>query len=179
VVLGLALVLTGCNEGPAEEALAHAEAMLEDAGDTLERFAPDERARLEGELSTARQALAEGRYTDALRTAQELPDGISEALDRAAARRGGLESAWEDASGAIPRRLSLLRSRLREVATSLGSQEGGLGDARGQLRGLESRWAEAKTAFHRGRLSRAVAEATAVEQGIDELSDTLGCTPGC
>jgi hypothetical protein len=181
VVLGLTLVLAGCNEGPAEEALAAAQAALEDARAGLERYAPQDLARLEGELSAAREALAEGRYTEALRVAQDLPESIRVAADRAAGRRGVLESAWEDLSRTVPGRLGRLRTRLRDVTSgpTPAGDEPWVQSAWVRLRRLEGRWSAASDAFQGGRVSRAVAEARAVDAGIDELSEALGCAPGC
>jgi hypothetical protein len=81
VVAVAGLVLLGCNRAPAEEALAEAERTLEDARSHVEEFAPERLAALERSLEEARTALAEGRYTDALRVAQELPNRIHEAIE--------------------------------------------------------------------------------------------------
>jgi hypothetical protein len=180
VVLGLALPL-GCNEGPAREALAEAETTLASVRSDLERHAPETLARLERELSTARDALAEGRYTDALRTAQELSEGIREGVDRAATRRGVLEATWEELSGTVPGRLGCLRACLREIASG---QPGSAVEPRVQgavvhLGSLEGTWTGASEAFERGDLRRAVSEARTVDASIGELSESLGCAPGC
>ena len=80
-VLGLAAA--GCNRVPAEEALAEAQQALEAARAQLERFAPETLAPLSRSLEEARTALAEGRHTDALRLAQELPSRIRRAVEAA------------------------------------------------------------------------------------------------
>jgi hypothetical protein len=179
--VALALVPVGCNEGPAEEALAEARDALEEVQADLERDAPGDLVRLRGELGEAREALDDGRYTDSLRASQDLLQRIRDAADRVAGRREVLESAWEDLSRTIPGRLARLRSRLRNRVSSSTPVAGEpwLQDARSRLRDLESRWAAALRAFEGGELSRAVAETRAVEAGIEELADALGCAPGC
>jgi hypothetical protein len=84
-VLGLAAA--GCNRAPAEEALAEAEQTLEGARAHLERFAPERLAPLSRSLEEARTALAQGRHTDALRLAQELPSRIHRAVEAANRRK--------------------------------------------------------------------------------------------
>ena len=104
VLLFLALAAGGCNRGPAEEALVVAEQTLEDAKANLERFAPEKLARLSRALAEARGALAEGRYTEALRVAQELPSQVHRAI-AVADRRREAESA-ASRSGALVDRLT-------------------------------------------------------------------------
>lgn len=181
IVLGLSLRLVGCNEGPAREALAEAETEVADERADLERLAPEALARLESELRAAREALAEGRYTDALRAAQQLPDHVREARDRATTRRGVLASAWEELSHTVPDRLGRLRACLRGAAAAQApsAEAPWVRSARARLLRLEACWDGASRAFEGGQLSRAVTEARAVDSRIDELSESLGCAPGC
>ena len=87
VLLVLGLSAAGCNRVPAEEALAEAEQALEGARAQIEEFAPEKLAPLDRSLEEARAALAEGRYTDALRLAQELPSRIHRAAQTANRRK--------------------------------------------------------------------------------------------
>jgi hypothetical protein len=80
------LTILGCNRVPAEEALAAADRALEGARSHLREFTPDKLAVLEHSLEEARVAYAEGRYTDALRVAQELPNRIHDAVEVADGR---------------------------------------------------------------------------------------------
>ena len=91
LALAAALPLAlGCNKGPARTALAEADQALTAARPTLERYLPEELARLDADTAAARARLAEGRYTDALRIAQELPDRIAVAAASAELRRSEL-----------------------------------------------------------------------------------------
>jgi hypothetical protein len=107
VVVAAGLVLLGCNRAPAEEALAEAEQTLEGARTHIEEFAPERLAALERSVQEARVALGAGRYTDALRMAQELPGQIHDAIE--AADRRELAAALAPSSS---------RSAPREAAPS-------------------------------------------------------------
>jgi hypothetical protein len=102
VVVAAGLVLLGCNRAPAEEAIAEAERVLEDARSHIGEFAPERLADLERSLEEARAALAEGRYTDALRVAQELPGRIHDAVE-AADRRELAATLASRGSRSVPR----------------------------------------------------------------------------
>jgi hypothetical protein len=102
VVVAAGLVLPGCNRAPAEEALAEAEQTLEGARAHIEEFAPERVVALERSLEEARAALAEGRYTDALRVAQELPGRIHDAVE-AADRRERAAELVSSSSRSAPR----------------------------------------------------------------------------
>jgi hypothetical protein len=89
---GLALLITlvvttGCNRGPAEEALAAAEETLAASRVGLPQ---KDLAAFDRALVEARTALEDGRYTDALRITQDLPSRIHSALDREAQSRAAL-----------------------------------------------------------------------------------------
>lgn len=86
-LLVLGLSAPGCNRAPAEEALTAAEQTLEGARAQIEEFAPEKLAPLDQSLEEARTALAEGRYTDALRLAQELPSRVHRAAETANRRK--------------------------------------------------------------------------------------------
>jgi hypothetical protein len=87
VLLFIALALAGCNKGPAEAALAVAEQRLTASRPGLQGAADADLVALDRSLAEARTALEEGRYTDALRIAQDLPSRIQAATDLAEARR--------------------------------------------------------------------------------------------
>lgn len=102
LVVGAGLALLGCNRAPAEEALAEAERTLEGARPHIQEFAPEKLAALERSQEEARAALVEGRYTEALRVAQELPGRIHDATE-VADRRELAETLASSSSPSGPR----------------------------------------------------------------------------
>lgn len=98
-VASLAFLIGGCNKSPAEAALAAAEDALAAAGPEIEKYAPEELAPLADALRSAHAAFEEGRYTDALRVAQEMPTRIEAATAAARAKRDALAAEWGEIAG--------------------------------------------------------------------------------
>ena len=160
VVLGLVLA-AACNKGPAEEALAAAEGLLDGARGDLERFAPEELSGLGHTLDEARADLAEGHYTDALRAAQELPSRIHRAIERANRRKEAeLVAAWNEVSRGLPALLGGLRARLAGLAPTpnrhTALDDARLEEARAELRDIVEVWSQATAAFEGGDIPRAL-----------------------
>lgn len=178
VLLLLGLAAAGCNRGPAEEALGVAEQTLTDAQADLERFAPEKLAPLHRALDDARAALAEGRYTEALRVAQELPARIRRAVDTADRRRTAeLAVAWDDVSRTLPARLARLRARIAGLALTPGAgarpDDERLEAARDELRALRVTWEEATAAFEGGDVAQALTTARDVGTRAEALALAL------
>jgi hypothetical protein len=178
VLLLLGLATAGCNRGPAEEALGVAEQTLADAQADLERFTPEKLAPLRRALADARAALAEGRYTEALRGAQELPAQVRRAVEAADRRRTAeLAVAWDDISRSLPARLARLRARIAGLALTPGPgpspDDEPLEAARGELRALSATWEEAMAAFEGGDVAQALTTARDVGTRAEALALAL------
>ncbi len=94
------LVSSGaCNKGPARTALAEVDQALAVARPELERYVPAELVRIDADAAEARARLAHGRYTDALRIAQELPGRIALAATAADAQQERARSCLGSAGG--------------------------------------------------------------------------------
>ena len=178
VLLILGLVAGACNRRPAEEALDVAEQTLEDAKADLERFAPEKLAPLNRALDEARAALAQGRYTEALRVAQELPARTRRAVEAADRKRmAKLAVAWDAISRSLPARLARLRARIAGLtltpSSGTGPHDGRLEPARAELRALSVAWEEATTAFEGGDVALALTTARYVRARAEALAVTL------
>jgi len=95
----VALLAGGCNRGAAQESLAVAEQSLEEARPELGAHAPEELAALRALLEGARADLEAGRYTDALRTAQDFPARLRAARNRAERRQRELRPPHDPRPG--------------------------------------------------------------------------------
>lgn len=88
VAPGLSLA---CSKRPAQDAIAATEQALAQAPQ-LARHEPAELAAISQALGDARRSFDEGRYTDALRIAQPLPDRVAAAVQSAARRQRDAEA---------------------------------------------------------------------------------------
>ncbi|MCG6928446.1 MAG: hypothetical protein LJF30_24435 [Acidobacteria bacterium] len=182
VLLLLGLAIGGCNRGPAEEALSVAEKTLAGAQPDLDRFAPEKLAPLNRALADARAALAQGRYTEALRVAQELPARTHRAVEVADRRRTAkLAAAWDDMSRTLPAQLARLRARISGLALTpgpgTGPDDGRLETARSELQSLGASWKEATAAFEGGDVAQALTTARDVGTRAEALARTLPPPP--
>jgi hypothetical protein len=174
----LALVAVACNEGPAEEALREADQALVAATPELERYAPEQLAALVAAARQARASFDEGRYTDALRIAQDLPGRIRAAVAAAAAEKEKGVAAWKEMEASVPGLLRALASRMAELAAARrlprGMDEARFAAARTDLGSMARAWSEADAAFRGGDVPRAVRTAADVKAKAEALAGMLG-----
>ena len=154
----LALSTVACNKGPAQEALQAAEQALA-AAPEIEKYLPEEFAAVSGILGEARASFAAGRYTDALRAAQVLPDRVAAAAASAAKRKEQSAATWSALSADLPSRLEVLAARLTALASVSATASERLAAAQAEFATLRQAWADATAAYERGDVPKAVAAA--------------------
>lgn len=169
----LAVSNAACNRRPAEEALQAAEQALT-AAPEVERYQPEEFAAVSAILREARASYAAGRYTDALRAAQPLPDRIAAAAAAAAKRNEQLAATWSALSADLPARLQALGARLTLLSSADAISSERLAAAQAELAALGQAWAEATTGFERGDIPKAVTVAQDVKVKAESLAGRLG-----
>ncbi len=172
----LALSTVACNRGPAEEALQAAEQALA-ASPEIERYAPEESAAVSGILHEARASYAAGRYTDALRAAQVLPDRIAAAAAAAAKRKEQSAARWSALSAQLPVMLEALSARLTLLSAADAISGERLAAAQAELATLVQAWAGASALYERGDVPGAVAAAQDVAAQAGSLAGRLGLKP--
>ena len=178
VVLGLLLLAAAaCNRGAAQEALAEADKAL--------AAAPQLEALLPEEFQAARQALADahasydaGRYTDALRASQLLPDRVAAAVQEAARRRERALAAWSELAVRVPLLFEAIGLRLAALSPPDGSPSERLASARDELASLGEAWKEAGATQERGELPKAVTVGQDVAVRARALAVRLGVRLG-
>jgi len=151
----LALSAGACNKGPAAEALEAAEQALT-AAPEVERYEPEEFAAVSGIIRDARASYAAGRYTDALRAVQPLPDRIAAAAAAAAKQKEQTAATWSALSEELKERLAAAQA---ELAT------------------LHQAWADASVVYERGDVPNAVAAAQDLKARAESLASRLGLKP--
>ncbi len=178
LLLLAALGVAACNKAPAREALAAAEIALEESRPGLERYTPADLSALDRAVAEARTAIEEGRYTDALRVAQDLPSRTRAVIQAAETKREALTATWDELSGPLPGLLERLRRRIGRlggaVSTTTTPEAGWMVRARRDMEGLDRGWAVARAAHDRGDLPGAVAAAGEVGSGARDLAARLG-----
>lgn len=175
----VSLVLSAaCNRGPAQEALAEADRALAAAQPDLEKYVPEQAAELTAAVADARSKLEGGRYTDALRVAQDLPMKIQIAAGAAAVVRNEMTGGWKEISAAVPGLVRAIAARVDELDAAnrlpKGVDAATFAAARTDLESVTRAWSEAEAAFQGGDVPRAVRTARDVKAKAEALSGLLG-----
>jgi hypothetical protein len=172
----LSLVAVACNRQPAAESIQAAEQALA-AAPEIQTYLPEDFAALSEVLREARASLDAGRYTDALRAAQVLPDRIAAAAAAAAKRKEQLAAAWSALSADLPTQQEALAARLAALASAGAISSERLLAAQAELASLNQAWAETTAAFERGDIAAAVAAGQDVKAKGESLAGRLGRKP--
>ncbi len=178
VVLALVLFATAaCNRGAAEEALAAADNAFA-AAPEVAAYDPEEFQATRQALQDAHASFDAGRYTDALRASQLLPDRIAAAAHEAAKRKQHAASAWSELATRMPLFFEAIGMRLEALRPSDGSPSERLAAARDELESLGTAWKEASATQERGELPQAVALGQDVATRARALALRLGVRLG-
>lgn len=172
----LAVSTAACNKKPAEEALQAAEQALAGAPE-VETYVPEEFAAVSGILREARASYAAGRYTDALRAVQPLPDRIAAAAAAAARQKAQTAASWSALSAELKARLEALTAQLTLLSSAEAISSERLAAARTELATLNHAWADASAVYERGDVLNAVAVAQDLKAKAESLAGRLGLKP--
>lgn len=169
-VVCVALASLGCNKGPADAAIRSAEQALEAARPEIEKYTPTAYAPLTADLANAKTLFDQGRYTDALKSAQDLATNIETAVAAANEQKAELSVAWARVSARLPKIVEALTARVGDVAATKMPVE----TAKSELGAITEAWRVASDAFQGGDEARALALARDVEAKAERLAATLG-----
>jgi len=176
----VAALAPACNKGPARAAIAETDQALALARPELERYAPEDLARITAEADAARGRLAAGQYTTALRIAQTLPERIAQASAKASARRDALTPAWTGIAGSLPASVEALRARIGELDAShrpRGYDPTAIDAVKAELGGVQAARARAEAAFRAGDVREAVRIGTDAQARAAALATRLESSP--
>lgn len=182
LALGLAgLAFVSCNRRPAELALAETESALAPVRPQLERHAPSALARIELDLQAAREHLAKGEYTEALRIAQRLPERVALTADCVASKRRELLPIWNRVAGSLPAALAALDARVAEIEAGVrhprGFDAAQLESAKAELAEIRGGWARAEAVLRAGDVIAATSTASELEVKAGALAVRLNPSP--
>jgi len=185
-----AVLLVGCNtqKGPAEQAVASAQAALDAVRDDAQKYAPEQLGGVEAKLSDIKGSFQKGDYAGVLAAAPGLTSAISGLKDAATAKKAEAEQAlakakddWGPASSAVPKMVDEIAKRVEMLSKTKklphGVTKDAVAAAKTGLDTLKSTWADASNASSSGDYTTAMAKATAVKDKATEIMKSLGMNP--
>lgn len=185
-----AVLLVGCNtqKGPAEQALASAQAALDAVRDDAQKYAPEQLGGVEAKLSDMKGAFQQGNYAGVLAAAPGLTTSIASLKDAAAAKKVEAEQAlakakdeWGPASAAVPKMVEEIARRVETLSRTKklprGVTKDSLAAAKSAVDSMKSSWADAANASSSGDYTTAMAKAEAVKSKAAEIMKSLDMKP--
>lgn len=185
-----AVLLVGCNtqKGPAEQALASAQAALDAVRDDAQKYAPEQLGGVEAKLSDMKGAFQQGNYAGVLAAAPGLTTSIAGLKDAAAAKKVEAEQAlakakdeWGPASAAVPKMVEEIARRVETLSRTKklprGVTKDSLAAAKTAVDSMKSSWADAANASSSGDYTTAMAKAEAVKSKAAEIMKSLDMKP--
>jgi hypothetical protein len=172
------LFAVACNKGPAEEAIQVADREIAAAQGELAAYAPAELAALLAAVRQARAQVEQGHYTEALKAARAVPDGVRAALAVAAAEKEKRVATWRELAQSVPRLTEAIATRIAWFTEAKrlprGMDEAGFAGARADLEAVTRAWAEASAVFQGGDVPGALRAGREVEAKAEALATSLG-----
>ena len=184
-----AVLIIGCNmqKGPAEQAVAGAQAALDATRDAAMKYAPEQLGGVDAQLSDMKGKFQQGDYAGVLASAPAVMTAISGLKDAATAKKAEAEQAlakakddWGSASTAVPKMVEELTKRVEALSKGKlpkGVTKDKVAAAKSGLDSLKSTWADASNASASGDYTTAMAKAQAVKDKATELMKSLGMNP--
>jgi hypothetical protein len=185
-----AVLVVGCNtqKGPAEQAVASAQAGLDAVRDDAQKYAPEQLGGVEAKLSDIKGSFQKGDYAGVLAAAPGLTAAISGLKDAAVAKKAEAEQAlakakddWGPASAAVPKMVDEIAKRVEALSKTKklphGVSKDAVAAAKTGLDSLKSTWADASNASSSGDYTTAMAKAQAVKDKATEIMKSLGMNP--
>ena len=182
-----AVLIIGCNmqKGPAEQAVASAQAALDAVHDSAMKYAPEQLGGVDAQLSDLKGKFQQGDYAGVVASAPALMTAISGLKDAATAKKAEAEQAlakakddWGPASAAVPKMVEELTKRVEALSKGghlpKGVTKDAVAAAKSGLDSLKSTWSDASNASASGDYTTAMAKAQAVKDKATELMKSLG-----
>ncbi len=185
-----AVLLVGCNtqKGPAEQAVATAQAALDAVRDDAQKYAPEQLGGVEAKLGDMKGAFQQGNYAGVLAAAPGLTSAITSLKEAASAKKVEVEQAlakakddWGPASTAVPKMVEEIAKRVEALSKTKklprGVGKDAVAAAKTGLDSLKSTWADATNASSSGDFTTAMAKAQAVKDTAAAIMKSLDMKP--
>ena len=185
-----AVLLIGCNtqKGPAEQAIASAQAGFDAVRDDAMKYAPEQIGTVDAQLSDMKGNFQKGDYAAVVAGAPAmnkaiagLKDAIEAKKNEAVAALAKAKDDWGPASTAVPKMVDDLGKRVDALSKSKKLPKGvtkeAVAAAKTGLDSLKSTWTDATNASTAGDYTTAMAKANTVRDKAAEMMKSLGMTP--
>ena len=182
LALTLGLVVSACSgdKGPAEAAMAAANAAFDAVRADARVYVPDQYKVVEDAFAAVNDNFKKENYTQALADAKGLLDKVAALKTAADEKRAGLNKSWTDLSAGLPGVVTTIQSRVdilskaRRLPKDISTES--FDAAKAGLDMMNQTWKEASDAFGGGNLTDAVAKAQTVKAKAAEVMGQLGMT---
>ena len=176
----LVFSLGACSSGkaPAEVAIKAAEDALNGVKAEAVKYVPDQVKSVEDALKAAKDSFEKKDYAAASTAATSVAAKAKELVSAAAAKKTELTKSWEDLSGGIPKMIEAIKGRVdilsksKKLPANLDKEK--FEGAQNGLAEISKVWDDSNAAFKEGKLTDALAKATAVKEKAAEIMSTLG-----
>jgi len=185
-----AVLLIACNtqKGPAEQAVASAQAALDATRDSAQKYAPEQLGGVEAQLSDLKGKFEQGDYAGVLAGAPALSTAIANLKDAAATKKTEADAAaakakddWGPTSTAVPKMVDELSKHVEMLSKSKHLPKGvtkeAVAAAKTELDSLKSTWTDATNASTSGDYTTAMAKAQTVKDKATAMMKSLGMSP--
>ncbi len=185
-----AVLLIGCNtqKGPAEQAIASAQAGFDAVRDEATKYVPEQIGGVDAALSDMKGNFQKGDYAAVVAAAPAVMKSISGLKDAVEAKKSEAAAAlakakddWGPASTAVPKMVEELAKRVDALSKSKKLPKGvtkeAVASAKTGLDSLKSTWTDASNASTAGDYTTAMAKAQTVKDKAAEIMKSLGMTP--
>ncbi len=180
----LMLVLTACNsqKEPAEAAFAQVQASVTPVSAELEKYAPEEFAKLSALLDDMKSKLNSKDYAGAVALRDQVMSQLVAASGAAGKRKNELlqefSSEWRTLAASIPQLLAQLNSRVNYLQGAgklpAGVRAEGLQQAKQSLIELDGQWAAAMNAARNRDPEAALTKAHEIRKRGAEIGALIG-----
>jgi len=186
LALGVSTLLgVGCasKEQPATQAVASAEAALNDVRPDAARYVPDQLQAEDAKLAALKQDLAKKDYDAVLTKAPKFREEVAALEDSAVSRQTQLAAAtreWQELNEEVPKLVEAIQSRvdnLKGVRLPKDVKKAAFEAAKADLETMKTQWAEATAAANAGNTTEATDKGRLVQAKGKEVREKLAMNP--
>jgi len=177
VILGTAALFGfGCasKEEPAKQAVASAEAALNEVKPEAAKFAPEQLQTAEADLAMLKRDFSNEKYKTVLLQAQDVNKEVGTLKEIVVAKQTQVAAAtreWEELSEEVPKLVDAIQGRVNNLSGARRET------AKADLAEMKSLWAEANAAFKAGNATEAADKGREVQMKAKDVSEQLGMSP--
>jgi hypothetical protein len=180
-----ALLAAGCasKEEPAKQAVASAEAALNQVKPDAQKFAPEQLQAAETDLDAMKEQLARQEYKSVLAAGPKINEELKLLQEAIVSKRTQFAAAtheWEQLEEDVPKLVAAIQDRVNTLSRGrlpAGVQKETFEMAKATFENVKSQWAEATAAAEAGNPTAAADMGRAAHAKAKEISQQLAIAP--